>query len=99
MEIKKNGGVEESSICSASHSKRLVHIRYMDHIIFWNSDPSLYEGPNIREAVGWVEFETDDFICITYDRSVKPLPFEKKESGLIIYKSGILEIREIRKPY
>jgi hypothetical protein len=94
-----NGGEKASSIRPNSHSKRLVYIRYWDHIIFWNSDPSLYENPNIREVVGWVEYETDDFICITYDRSVKPLPYEKKESGLVISKSAILEIREIRKPY
>ena len=98
MESKK-GGVEASSIRPNSHSKRLVHVIYRDHVIFWNSDPSLYENPNIREAVGWVEAETDDFICITYDRSVKPLPHEKKECGLVISKPDILEIREIHKPY
>jgi hypothetical protein len=94
-----NGGEKASSIRPNSYSKRLVHVIYIDSILFWNSDPSLYESPNIREAVGWVEVETDDLICITYDRSVKPLPHEKKESGLVISKSAILEIREIRKPY
>jgi hypothetical protein len=99
METKTNGGVAASSICPTSHSKRLVHVVYRDHILFWNSDPSLYESPNIREAVGWVEAETDDFIRITCDRSVRPLPHEKKECGLVISKVDMLEIREIRKPY
>jgi hypothetical protein len=96
MEPKTSGGVEASSTCSTIHSKRLVHIRYKDHILFWNSDPILYERLNIREAIGWLERETEEFICLTSDRSVKSLPYERRDKGLVISKSDILEIREVK---
>jgi hypothetical protein len=99
METNMRGGVEANSTSLYSHSERLVRVLYRDHIIFWNSDPAFYESPNVREAVGWVEVETGDFLCITYDRSVKSLPHEKRECGLVLSKAVILEIREIRKPY
>ena len=96
------GGVKASSLNPNRHNKRLVCVRYKDSILFKNSDPRLYGSLNIREAVGWVEAEIDDFICLTFDRSVKSLPHEKRECGLIISKPDIveiLEIMEIRKPY
>ena len=92
-------GEEASSLSPNSHSERLVYIRYRDHVLFQNSDPVLYERLNVREAVGWVEYETDYSICITHDRSVESLPHEKRDSGLVISKADILEIVEIRKPY
>lgn len=96
MKNTLNGGVEASSIDPISHSNRLVHVRYKDHILFWNSDPVLYESLNIREAVGWLERETEEFICLTYDRSVKSLPYERRDKGLVLSKSDILEIREVK---
>jgi len=76
---------------------RLVYIRYRDHILFRNADPGLYQ-PAIRECVGWVLKENDDAVWILWDRSVEPLPHERfpaSESGLVILKSDILEMKKI----
>ena len=91
-----NGGVEASSTCSTSHSKRLVHIQYKDHVEFKNTSHKLYFDVNIREAVGWVVLETDEYLCLLYDRSVEFLPYEASESGLILIKSDILEMKEVK---
>ena len=99
MANKMSGGVEARSTSLYRHSDRLVRVRYRDHILFWNSDPALFERLNVSEAVGWVEAETGNFLCITYDRSVNSLLNEKRECGLVISKADIVEIREIRKPY
>ena len=96
MELKTSGGVEASSTCSTIHSKRLVLVRYKDHILFWNSDPFLYESLNIREAIGWLERETEEFICLTSDRSVKSLPYERQDKGLVISKLDILKMRGVK---
>jgi len=73
----------------------LVYVKYRDHVEFKHSDPSLFE-PSIREVVGWLVAETEEVLCLTYDRSVNPLPFEKpSESGYIILKSNVLEMRRI----
>ena len=77
------------------HSGKLVHIKYKDHILFRNSHPKLYFDVNVREAVGWLVFESEEFLCISNDRSVKGLPNEACESGFSIIKSDIVELKEI----
>ena len=90
------GGEEANSNSPNNHSNRLIHIQYKDHVLFWNSDPILYESLNIREAIGWLERETEESICLTYDRSVKSLPHERRDKGLVISKLDILELREVK---
>ena len=75
----------------------LVYVRYRDHVLFRNADSSLY-SPALRETVGWLVKEDGDAVWILWDRSVDPLPQEKapaSESGLIIIKSNVLEMRKI----
>ena len=91
--MKRSEG--KSSICPNNHSNRLVYVRYKDHILFRNSNPHLFKSPNIREAVGWLYKETDEALFLTNDRSVEQLPYEKRESGLIISKSNIVEKRNV----
>lgn len=85
-----------SSMNPNNHSKRLVYIRYKDHILFKNANPRLYFDIVDREAVGWLIYETDEFLCILNDRSVQPMPNEVCESGFSILKSDIIETREIK---
>ncbi len=73
----------------------LVYVRYIDHVLFRNTDPNLLR-PCVREAVGWLVRETEEVICLSLDRAVEPLPFEKPaESGFVILKNDILEMRII----
>ncbi|TRZ53850.1 MAG: hypothetical protein D4S01_00565 [Dehalococcoidia bacterium] len=75
----------------------LVYVLYRDHVLFRNSDSSLYH-PCIRECVGWVIKEDEEAVCILFDRSAKPLPNQKtkpSESGLVILKGDILEMRKL----
>ncbi|MCJ7759996.1 hypothetical protein MUP59_02500 [Candidatus Bathyarchaeota archaeon] len=85
-----------SSTCSNSHSKRLVYIRYKDHVEFKNTSHKVYCDVNIREVVGWVVLETGEHLFLLYDRSVELLPNEAPESGLILIKSDILEMKEVK---
>ena len=69
----------------------------MDHVLFRNSDPSLYH-PSIRECVGWVLKENEEAIWILHDRSAKPLPNQitkPSESGLVILKGDIVKIKKL----
>ena len=79
-----------------NHSKKLVYVRYKDHILLKNANPRLYFDVVEREAIGWLIFETDEFLCILNDRSVQPIPNEVCESGFSILKSDIIETREIK---
>ena len=73
---------------------RLIYVKYVDHVQFRNTDPHRLE-PCIREVVGWLVKETKDALYLTYDRSVEPMPFEKRECGFIILKSDIFERKKI----
>ena len=96
MKNKHNGGGKASSVSSNSHSNRLIHAVYWDHLEFKNSSHQFYSDGNLREAVGWLILETDKDIVILYDRSVERLPNEHLESGLILIKSDIIEMREVK---
>lgn len=77
-------------------TKPLIYIRYKDHVLFRYADPSLCK-PVMREAVGWLLKEDDEAIWILWDRSVEKLANERtgSESGLVILRSDILEMRNI----
>lgn len=75
----------------------LVYVRYRDHVLFRNVDSSIYR-PHEREAVGWLVKENEEAVWILWDRSVQKLPYERtkpEESGLVILKAVILELRRL----
>ena len=46
-----------------------VYIRYMDHVLFKDVDPSLYR-PWTREAIGWLDYEDEEYIVVAVFPSV-----------------------------
>jgi hypothetical protein len=75
----------------------LVLIRYRDHILFRNLDPSGLK-PQLRETVGWLAKETPEAVLILWDRGLERLPHgraENQASGLIILKGDIVELRGV----
>lgn len=96
--MKRNSlkGGEASRDCPNRHSNRLMYVRYRDHVQFHNANPKLYFDVNVREAVGWLTCEEDEFLVLTSDRSAEPLPYEVRENFLIIIKSDILKMEKIK---
>jgi len=75
----------------------LFHVRYLDHVIFKNVDSELCT-PVMRELVGWLVKENDEAMWIVCDRSVERVSAQKVqacESGMVILKSDLLEIKKI----
>jgi hypothetical protein len=75
----------------------VVYIRYMDHVLFRNSDPNLFQT-TVRESVGWLMKEDEHAVWILWDKSICRLPHEKVEpveSGIIILKAEILELKRL----
>jgi len=70
----------------------LVYIRYADHVLFRDSDASLYHL-SLRECVGWIFEETPEYVVILCDRSVERLPNQVRESGLVISRKDIIEMK------
>ncbi len=75
----------------------LVLVRYLDHVLYRDVDPSLFR-PWIRETVGWFDFEDSDHVRIVWERFAMPDPpneSKPRATGLVILKKAILELRSL----
>jgi hypothetical protein len=75
----------------------LIRVRYKDHALQRNVDPEKAQ-PIIREAVGVVERDSDDYVYLMVDEYAEPGPdgdSVRKTSGFVILKSTILEVNRL----
>ena len=52
---------------SMAKPKSLVYVRYEDHVLYHQGDPTAMK-PQTRECVGWLVYEGNDYIIICWDR-------------------------------
>jgi len=53
--------------------------------------------PQVRETVGWLTYECEDYITVSWDRDAGPPTLkggDPKASGLVILKKLILEKKD-----
>ncbi len=75
----------------------LVLVRYSDHVLFRDLDPSLCR-PWTRETVGWLDYEDADHVRIVWERFAMPDPpneSKPRATGLVILKKAIVEMRRL----
>jgi hypothetical protein len=75
----------------------LIFVRYLDHVIF-NRTSALAMKPQVRETVGWLVYECEYYITITWDRDADPPTLkggDPKASGLVLLKSDILLMKKL----
>lgn len=75
----------------------LVFIRYRDHVLYHRADPTAMK-PETRETVGWLVYESLDYIIVCWDRSAEPPTLkggDPKASGLVVLKSDVLELKRL----
>jgi hypothetical protein len=80
-----------------SESKELVCIRYIDHVLY-NRATAVAMKPQIRKAVGWLVYECDQYIILTWDCDDEAPTLhggDPKASGLVLLKSDILELKKL----
>ena len=74
--------------------ENLIYVRYLDHV-HYNRSSALLMGPQTREAVGWLVYDCDLYIILSWDRDAG-LPTLKggdpKASGLVLLKSDIVRL-------
>ncbi|MCW3984261.1 MAG: hypothetical protein NWE96_09755 [Candidatus Bathyarchaeota archaeon] len=74
--------------------QKLVFVRYVDHVLYHRTS-ALAVQPQIREAVGWLVYECDQYVTICWDRDTQPPSLrgsDPKASGLVLLKSDIIEL-------
>jgi hypothetical protein len=75
----------------------LIFVRYLDHVQY-NRSLALVMKPQIREAVGWLVYECEQYITLSWDRDAEPPTLksgDSKASGLVLLKSDILELKKL----
>jgi hypothetical protein len=83
--------------CFPSEFMGLIFVRYLDHVIF-NRASALVMKPQIRETVGWLVYECDYYITLTWDRDAEPptlIGGDSKASGLVLLKTDIQELKRL----
>jgi hypothetical protein len=77
--------------------KGLIFVRYLDHVIFSRTS-ALVMKPQVREAVGWLVYECDYYVTLTWDRDAEPPTLkggDPKASGLVVLKTDIQELKRL----
>ena len=77
--------------------RQLVFIRYVDHVLY-NRAYALALKPQIRKAVGWLVYECEEYVTLTWDCDDEPPTLhggDPKASGLVLLKSDILELKRL----
>jgi len=75
---------------------KLIYVKYLDHVLFSRCVPHVMK-PQIRETVGWLTYEGEEYITVSWDRDAEPPTLkggDAKASGLVILKKLILEREE-----
>jgi hypothetical protein len=76
----------------------LVLVRYQDHVLY-NRSSAFMMAPQTREAVGWLIYDCERYIILTWDRDVDPPTLQggdPKASGLVLLKADILELQKLK---
>ena len=80
-----------------TQTRELVSVRYLDHVLYHRTS-ALSMKPQVREAVGWLVYECDQYVTLTWDHDSEPPTLrggDPKASGLVLLKSDILELKKL----
>jgi hypothetical protein len=76
----------------------LIFVRYRDHVLY-NRNSALALQPQIREAVGWLVYNCELYVILSWDRDADPPTLhggDPKASGLVLLKSDILILQKLK---
>jgi hypothetical protein len=76
---------------------QLIYVRYADHVLY-NRASALSMQPQIREAIGWLIYECDNYITLCWDKDAGPPTLhggDAKASGLVLLKSDIIALEKL----
>ena len=80
-----------------SRTRELVSIRYRDHVLYHRAS-ALSMKPQVRETVGWLVYECDQYVTLSWDYDAEPPTLhggDSKASGLVLLKTDILEMKKL----
>jgi len=79
--------------------KNLIYVRYYDHVLF-NRSSAMLMAPLVREAVGWLVFECEQYITLVLDRDARPPTLkgnsDPKATGLVLLRSDLVDFKQLK---
>jgi hypothetical protein len=91
--LKRNAGTSPPN-----PPKQLIFVRYLDHVLY-NRNSAIAMKPQTREAVGWLVYDCELYVILTWDRDAEPPTLhggDPKASGLVLLKSDILDLQLLK---
>ncbi len=78
------------------HRPTLAYVKYEDHVVFHRADTESLT-PEVRECVGWLTYQSENFITISWDRCGDPSTLNggSHTSGIVIMRNCIKEMRTL----
>jgi hypothetical protein len=79
--------------------KDLVYVRYYDHVLF-NRTSAMIMAPIVREAIGWLVYECEQYLTLVLDRDARPPTLkgssDPKATGLVLLRLDIVEFKRFK---
>ena len=75
-----------------------VIVRYKDHLRFNHPHPEVLT-PIVREALGWLVHNGDEYVIVSLDRNASPPTLKGGDPnvlGHVLLRTDILELRKLR---
>jgi hypothetical protein len=94
----KSGPLGSAGTSPLNPLQQLIFVRYRDHVMYNRSSASMMK-PQTREAVGWLVYDCDLYIILTWDKDADPPTLhggDAKASGLVLLKSDILDLQKLK---
>ena len=88
--------LQESNPLNPLHN--LIFVRYRDHVLY-NRSSALMMQPQNREAVGWLIYDCELYVILSWDRDAGPPTLhggDPKASGLVLLKSDIIALERLK---
>ncbi len=76
----------------------VVFVHYLDHVQYSRA-PALAMAPQSRETIGWLIYECNEYVTISWDRDAGTPTLrggDPKATGLVLLKSDILDLRPLK---
>ena len=80
----------------SANKAKLVYVRYVDHVLY-NRTSALAMYPQVREAVGWVVYDCENYLTLCWDRDAGPTTLHggDPKAWASLIKSDIIAIKGI----
>ncbi len=88
----------DSGTSPPNPSQQLIFVRYLDHVLY-NRNLAVAMKPQKREAVGWLVYDCELYLILSWDRDAGPPTLhggDPKASGLVLLKSDILDLQRLK---